>query len=259
MIFNLVAPQSVQCNLTSLSSFCAASLVEHALKLGLTEVKGRSDANNTILKEIYEGIGCKTESTGFGSSDDSACHYTEWTIPTADLFRSISHASALPHYRVRRVFIPFLSSAGIPSPEQITPLPRAANSAASLSHAACAAFVRGDVDGAKLLWQQLLQVPSGLQPSQESVGRAACVVHPPDAYFCSRSRRPLVLKELRRCSRLPFWAMRSEFFAAQYLFYCAVGNYVQPDAVHPQAGCRDSPRSHRCGSVDRASFWQLSC
>jgi hypothetical protein len=79
-----------------------------------------------------------------------------------------------PPYRVRRVHIPPLptasSSRAPPLHSSPTPPPT------PLSHAASAAFVRGHLDDAVLLWRQLLQVP---RPPARAACAAShvCAVH----------------------------------------------------------------------------------
>jgi hypothetical protein len=142
-----------------------ASLASHALHLGLDEVRGRSDASNKTLSDIYHSVGCKRIRTGLSSTSniesvemDTSSDFIEWAIGTSELIHALTRPPP-PSYRVRRV------SAPLPPFNFVRFLPQHPSSAhpeslpsVSLSQTASAAFVRGDVDSAKLLWQQLLQV-----------------------------------------------------------------------------------------------------
>jgi acyl-CoA-binding protein len=120
------------------------------------------------ILNMYQSAGCSRTRTGFGSNtgasdaectvDSASDDYIEWAVATADLARSL--APAAPSYRVRRIAIPHLSCSGCPPPHPPPSSPQHPLPPAALSQAASAAFVRGDIAGAKLLWLQLLQAPA---------------------------------------------------------------------------------------------------
>jgi hypothetical protein len=148
-------------------------------------MRGRSLAADVVLRDMcacqlppvilcdilnmYQSVGCMRVHTGFGSNtsasdaectvDSASGDYIEWAVATADLARSLAPPAA-PSYRVRRITIALPPRSGCPLPSHPHPPPQHNLSPAALSHAASAAFVRGDIALAKLLWQQLLQAPA---------------------------------------------------------------------------------------------------
>ena len=204
-----------------------ASLASHALHLGLEEVRGRSDASNKTLSDIYHSVGCKRIRTGLSSTSniesveiDTSSDFIEWAICTSDLIHALARPPP-PSYRVRRV------SAPLPPFNFVSHLPQHPSSAhpeslpsASLSQAASAAFVRGDVDSAKLLWQQLLQVhaTTRLQRSTDSFHFADLAlmidIYPVHCALCNLlcrlNHRQSGWSDSKRCRRLPYSAKASE-------------------------------------------------
>ena len=219
--------------------FTPACLAAHALHLSLDEIRGRSDACNPTLTDMYQRVGCRRVPTGFGSNSSSASdadsatssasgEYIEWAIATSQLMRALAPlAHPVPtSYRVRRVSIP------LPPPSTGRPMPQRSSISLAelmppptLSQAASAAFARGDVDGAKLLWQQLLQVQARCQRHLVSfvfrtrclrVARLACTLTSCALISlpCSRSRPQRVWSGLKRCRHWQCLATASEWLPA---------------------------------------------
>jgi len=86
-------------SIVCISRHFTACLASHALKEGALEVRGRSDAGNTMLRDMYEGVGCLKVQSGFGSSSSSddciAGTHIEWSINISDLLQAVSHAPSL--------------------------------------------------------------------------------------------------------------------------------------------------------------------
>ncbi len=162
---------ALPCTTLQTPHFTTACLAAHALHLSLDEIRGRSDACNPTLTDMYQRVGCRRVPTGFGSNSSASDadgatsstsgDYIEWAIATPQLMRALAPLAppAPTSYRVRRVSIPLPPPiAGRPTPQRSSTSPAELPPSPTLSQAASAAFARGDVDGAKLLWQQLLQV-----------------------------------------------------------------------------------------------------